>query len=130
MPLTDLQAMIATVINVPSSLIWNLLIYLLLGCGLFFTVRTRFIQFRLLGRGWCEMAGSRHHVNNHSDISPFQAFATGLASRVGSGNIAGVATAISVGGPGAIFSTNQAPTPPPFSPGFPQKNRCVNTKPS
>ena len=90
-------------INAGNDLIWGqILIYLLIGTGLYFTLRTGFLQLRLLGRGWTEMVGGRRH-GDASDISPFQAFATGLASRVGTGNIAGVAIAIATGGPGAVF---------------------------
>lgn len=80
----------------------SILVYLLLGVGLYFTIRTRFVQLRLFGQGIREMVAGFHH-RNPGDISPFQAFATGMASRVGTGNIAGVAIAISLGGPGAVF---------------------------
>lgn len=89
-----------TAINGP---LWNGLIFLLLGAGLFFTVATGFVQFRLLGRSVKEMLGGRKQGSDPHGITPFQAFVTGLASRVGVGNIAGVAIAISVGGPGAVF---------------------------
>lgn len=78
-----------------------LLIYLLAGVGIWFTVRTRAMQVRLVGRIVRTVAGSRHA--EAGGISPFQAFAIGLASRVGTGNIAGVAIAITLGGPGAVF---------------------------
>ncbi len=82
---------------------WTGLVYVLLGAGLFFTVATGFVQFRLLGRSIKEMLGGRKQGDDPHGITPFQAFVTGLASRVGVGNIAGVAIAISVGGPGAVF---------------------------
>lgn len=82
---------------------WAGLVYVLLGAGLFFTVATGFVQFRLLGRSIKEMLGGRKQGDDPHGITPFQAFVTGLASRVGVGNIAGVAIAISVGGPGAVF---------------------------
>ena len=82
---------------------WTGLVYVLLGAGLFFTLATGFVQFRLLGRSIKEMLGGRKQGDDPHGITPFQAFATGLASRVGVGNIAGVAIAISVGGPGAVF---------------------------
>lgn len=78
-----------------------LLIYLLAGVGIWFTVRTRAMQVRLVRRMVRTVAGSRHA--EAGGISPFQAFAIGLASRVGTGNIAGVAIAITLGGPGAVF---------------------------
>lgn len=90
-------------LNELNGFVWgSVLVYLLLGVGLYFTIRTRAIQLRLFRQGIREMlAGFKHR--NPGDISPFQAFATGMASRVGTGNIAGVAIAISLGGPGAVF---------------------------
>mgnify|MGYP000907289752 FL=1 len=82
---------------------WTGLVYVLLGAGLFFTLATGFVQFRLFGRSIKEMLGGRKQGDDSHGITPFQAFVTGLASRVGVGNIAGVAIAISVGGPGAVF---------------------------
>ncbi|PHV11250.1 sodium:alanine symporter family protein [Chitinimonas sp. BJB300] len=83
-----------------NSYLWGyILVYLLLTVGVFFTFRFSFLQFRSLKR-----AMQVTFIKAKPDeISPFQAFATGLASRVGTGNLAGVATAISLGGPGAIF---------------------------
>ncbi len=82
---------------------WTGLVYVLLGAGLFFTLATGFVQFRLLGRSIKEMLGGRKQGDDPHGITPFQAFVTGLASRVGVGNIAGVAIAIKLGGPGAVF---------------------------
>lgn len=76
------------------------LVYLLVAAGIYFTVRTRFIQIRYFKR----MLGQLTHSRTHTEgISSFQAFCVGLASRVGTGNIAGVAIALTVGGPGSIF---------------------------
>lgn len=77
------------------------LIYLLLGVGLYFTIRTRAVQIRYFGRMIRQLAGSR--AGAEGGISSFQAFCVGLASRVGTGNIAGVAIALTLGGAGAIF---------------------------
>jgi len=86
-----------------NSYLWgNALAYLLLGAGMYFTVRTGAVQLRFFWQGVREMLGGMRHQTPGS-ISPFQAFATGMASRVGVGNIAGVAIAISLGGPGAVF---------------------------
>jgi len=86
-----------------NTRVWgSVLVYLLLGAGLYFTVRTRAIQVRYFWQGIREMLGGMRH-RKPGDISPFQAFSTGMASRVGVGNIAGVAIAISLGGPGAVF---------------------------
>jgi len=79
-----------------------ILVPLLLGAGLFFTWRLRGIQVRMFFRSVREMFRGVK-AEHEGDISPFQAFATGLASRVGTGNIVGVAVAIGLGGPGAIF---------------------------
>ena len=88
-----------------NNLLWTyILVIMLLGCAIWFTIRTRFVQFRmlkemirLLGESTSQTKGNAHQV------SSFQAFAISLASRVGTGNLAGVATAISIGGPGTIF---------------------------
>ncbi|MFD4294615.1 alanine/glycine:cation symporter family protein [Rhodococcus sp. NPDC058505] len=77
------------------------LIYLLIGAGLYFTVRTRGVQFRKFGAMVRQLGASRSGAGG--GISSFQAFCVGVASRVGTGNIAGVAIALTLGGPGAIF---------------------------
>ncbi len=88
--------------NAISGLIWgHVLIYLLIAAGLFFTVRLGFIQFRDFGYSFKVMFASREGANG--GISSFQAFCTSLAARVGTGNMAGVAVALYLGGPGAIF---------------------------
>jgi alanine or glycine:cation symporter, AGCS family len=76
------------------------LIYALLGVGLYYTIRTKAVQFRYFPRMFRVMLGSGRASGG---ISSFQAFCVGLASRVGTGNIAGVAIALTLGGPGAIF---------------------------
>ena len=87
-----------------SDSLWEWLVWVLIGVGVFFTLSTGFVQFRLLGRSIREMTGScRSHDGGEQGITAFQAFVTGLASRVGTGNIAGVAIAIGSGGPGAVF---------------------------
>ncbi|WP_163887503.1 alanine/glycine:cation symporter family protein [Mycolicibacterium hippocampi] len=84
-----------------SDLLYSyILVYLLVGVGIYFTVRTRFIQVRYFTRMIKQLTHSRTHCDG---VSPFQAFCVGLASRVGTGNIAGVAIALTIGGPGAIF---------------------------
>lgn len=88
-----------------SDFLWSyLLVALLLGCALLFTLRSRFVQFgflremfRLLGESTSKSADGQRH------ISSFEAFVISLASRIGTGNLAGVATALFVGGPGAVF---------------------------
>jgi AGCS family alanine or glycine:cation symporter len=89
-------------ISAANSVIWGkLLIYLLLGAGAYFTIRSRFVQFRHIGHIFTVMKRSLR--TEHGGISSFGAFTTGLAARVGTGNIAGVALAINLGGPGAVF---------------------------
>lgn len=75
------------------------LIVALLGCALWFSFRTRFVQFRLFREMWSVLGDS----SEGGHVSSFQAFMVSLASRVGTGNLAGVATAIAAGGPGAVF---------------------------
>lgn len=77
------------------------LVYVLVGAGVWFTVRTGFVQVRWFGAMLRQVLSSRSDAEG--GISSFQAFAVGLASRVGTGNIAGVAVALTLGGPGAIF---------------------------
>ncbi|MDT0500352.1 MULTISPECIES: sodium:alanine symporter family protein [unclassified Halomonas] len=84
-----------------NGLLWgSVLIYLLIGAGLYFTVMTRGIQFRYFGHMFKLL---RHSRQANGGISSFQALSTSLAARVGTGNLAGVAVAIYFGGPGAIF---------------------------
>lgn len=80
------------------------LIILLVGTGIFLTVKTKFIQFRLIGEMFKLITESAPtDKSGKKGISSFQAFTISAASRIGTGNIAGVATAIALGGPGAIF---------------------------
>ena len=90
-----------------SNVVWNgLLLYLLDGTGIVFTIRTRFVQVRKFGAGWKHLFG---HFSLNGEkagkdgMSPFQALTTAIAAQVGTGNIAGAATALYSGGPGAIF---------------------------
>ncbi|ABY69099.1 putative sodium/alanine symporter [Actinobacillus pleuropneumoniae serovar 3 str. JL03] len=89
------------IVNTIDGPLWDITILILLGTGLFFTITTGFVQLRLLPRSLREMWGGRSAEGK--SLTPFQAFTTGLASRVGVGNIGGVATAIALGGPGAVF---------------------------
>lgn len=91
-----------SIIQSANDLLWgSVLIYLLLGTGLFFTIRLRFIQFRHFGHMFSVLKNSR--TSDDAGISSFQALMTSLAARVGTGNLIGVATAIYLGGPGAVF---------------------------
>ncbi len=79
----------------------HILILFLVFAGLYFTIRTRAVQVRMFGHMWTNIMKSR--TVEGDGISSFQAFAIGIASRVGTGNIMGVALALILGGPGAIF---------------------------
>jgi AGCS family alanine or glycine:cation symporter len=93
---------VAAIIDFLNTIFWNyILIYGLLAVGLFFTWRLGFQQFLHPGRFFGAILHSRQ--TDKAGISPFQALATSLASRVGTGNLAGVAVALYLGGPGAIF---------------------------
>lgn len=80
-----------------------ILIILLIGAGLYFTVRTRFVQVRCFGEGLKQVFGGIFKKEKNSGINSFQALATAVAAQVGTGNIVGACGAILVGGPGAIF---------------------------
>ena len=90
-----------------NDFIWTyILIAMLITIGVYFTFKTKFVQFtnfkemfKLLGEG----TGSENKDKSKNEISSFQAFCIGTASRVGTGNLAGVASAIAIGGPGAVF---------------------------
>jgi alanine or glycine:cation symporter, AGCS family len=90
-----------TLINSLNGLIWSpALVYLCLGAGLYFSLRLRFPQVRHFVRSARLLFGSSASARG---VSSFQAFALAVSGRVGTGNIAGVATAIAFGGPGAVF---------------------------
>ncbi len=81
-----------------------ILIILLIGTGLFFTFKTRFVQVRCFGEGMKQVFGGMFSKDkNRGGISSFQALATAIAAQVGTGNIVGACGAILIGGPGAIF---------------------------
>ncbi|PJH94221.1 sodium:alanine symporter family protein [Bacillus sp. SN1] len=89
-----------SLINIPSDFIWNYLFYILIGLGLFFTIRFGFIQFRYFIEMF-RIVGEKPEGNK--GVSSMQAFFISAASRVGTGNLTGVALAIATGGPGAVF---------------------------
>ncbi len=85
-----------------TDLLWSyVLIVLLVGLGLWFTVASRFVQFRFFGAMFSSLRRGLHEKEGH--LSSFQALVVSVAGRVGGGNIAGVAVAITLGGPGAVF---------------------------
>ena len=93
------------IINTANDVLWTyILIAMLLGCAVYFTWRTRFVQFRNLREMLRLLTeGAPKSADGQRQVSSFQAFAVSIASRVGTGNLAGVATAIAVGGAGAVF---------------------------
>ncbi len=89
------------IINYVNDLVWsNALIVLCLGAGIYFSVVTKFLQVRYLGEMVRLLFSGK---SSKRGVSSFQAFSLAIAGRVGTGNIAGVATAIGMGGPGAVF---------------------------
>lgn len=94
-----------SIISSVNDVLWTyVLVTMLLGCALWFTFKTRFVQFRMT-REMVRLLGDSvpSSAEGEKHISSFQAFAISIASRVGTGNLAGVATAIVTGGPGAVF---------------------------
>ncbi|QEK12050.1 sodium:alanine symporter family protein [Crassaminicella thermophila] len=93
---------LSSLIGAIGSFAWGpIMIVFLVGTGFVLTLGTKVIQFRKLGYAF-KLLFSKEHAND-GDITPFQALMTSLAATIGTGNIAGVATAIAVGGPGAVF---------------------------
>jgi AGCS family alanine or glycine:cation symporter len=92
-------------VQVGNDLIWSqYLIGLLITAGIFFTIGSKFVQLRWIPEMFRAIGEKPETLDNgKKGISPFQAFAISAGSRVGTGNIAGVATAIVLGGPGAVF---------------------------
>lgn len=86
------------------DIVWSpALVILLVGAGLFFTVRTRCVQVRMLPEMVRLLFGKRRSEEGSKGISSFEAFCISLSGRVGTGNVVGVATAIALGGPGSVF---------------------------
>lgn len=104
--------MLNNLITQVNDAMWGyVLIGALIACGLWFTWKTRGVQFRMIGEmvrlltdsGISGTQGLDNQDKNHKHVTSFQAFAVSVATRVGTGNLAGVATAIAIGGPGAVF---------------------------
>jgi alanine or glycine:cation symporter, AGCS family len=99
-----LDSLTVSILSFASS-VWNIMVPVLFGIGLILTIRIGFLQFRKLGVAMriTFSKRSRSKSSREGDITPFAALSTALAATLGNGNIAGVATAIFAGGPGAIF---------------------------
>ena len=104
-----MEQILSTIVNAVNDVLWNkqlLLLFLLLGTGIYFSIRTRFIQVRGFAEGMRRVFGgfslNGEKAGKHG-MSSFQALTTAIAAQVGTGNITGCATALYSGGPGAIF---------------------------
>lgn len=99
------EALLEIVVTINNYLSNYVLIILLVGMGIWFTIRTKGIQFRGFGEGWRRLFGdfSLRGGNQGGAMTSFQALATAIAAQVGTGNIVGACGAIIIGGPGAIF---------------------------
>ena len=100
-----MDALLKVVQTINLYLSEYILIVLLIGCGLYFSIRTRFVQIRCFGEGMRRVFGnlSLNGKKQKSGLSSFQALTTAIAAQVGTGNIVGACGAILIGGPGAIF---------------------------
>lgn len=97
---------LAGIVTNAKDFLWNfLLLFLLLGTGIYYTVRLRFVQVRKFGEGWKRIFGGigRGKSADRTGMSSFQSLATAVAAQVGTGNLTGAATALLYGGPGAVF---------------------------
>ena len=96
-----------TLVDSANSVLWNvILIVLLCGTGIYYTIRLKFIQIRKFPEGLKHVFGNlslNGEKGNNGEMTPFQSVATAIAAQVGTGNLAGAATALVGGGPGAIF---------------------------
>ena len=104
-----MEAIITKIVGAVNDVLWNkqlLLLFLLLLTGIYYSIRTRFVQIRKFGEGWRRLFGSfslSGEKAGKEGMSSFQALTTAIAAQVGTGNITGCATALYSGGPGAIF---------------------------
>ncbi|MGL4829946.1 MAG: alanine:cation symporter family protein, partial [Vibrio sp.] len=98
--MNNLQSFLQTV----DSLVWGPpLLILLVGTGVYFTFRLGLLQFRRLPAALAMVFGREKSSDKQGDVSSFAALCTALSATIGTGNIVGVATAIKLGGPGALF---------------------------
>ena len=105
-----MEAILTNIVAAVNDVLWNkylVLLFLLLGSGIYFTIRTGFVQVRKFGEGMRLVFGNislKGKEAGKDGMSSFQALATAIAAQVGTGNIAGCASALVSGGPGAIGS--------------------------
>ena len=104
-----MEEMLSALVGAVNLVLWDyLLIYALLGIGLFFTIYLGAPQVTKLGAGFKSVFGGLFAKKDpadkdHKSLSQFQALAVAVSAQIGTGNVAGVATAITAGGPGAVF---------------------------
>ncbi|GAB4267692.1 MAG: sodium:alanine symporter family protein [Candidatus Rifleibacteriota bacterium] len=98
--MNDFANLVATL----DAYVWgSFLMFMLIGTGIFLSVRMKLVQVRLFHHAWSLITGKWDDPEDHGEITHFQALSTALAATIGTGNIAGVATALASGGPGAVF---------------------------
>jgi alanine or glycine:cation symporter, AGCS family len=96
--------LLSNIVGFFNNILWSyVLIALLLGLGLYFTIGSKFVQIRYLGEMFRVLKEKSPESSGKKEISSLQAFFIGAATRIGTGNVAGVAMAIAIGGPGAVF---------------------------
>lgn len=99
----DISAALISISGAVDDFLYTyILVFLLVFVAIYFTIRTRFVQIRYI-KDMFKQLFEKKHVPGKKSISSFQAMMVSTASRVGTGNIAGIATAVALGGPGAIF---------------------------
>ncbi|USK72215.1 alanine/glycine:cation symporter family protein [Peribacillus asahii] len=97
-----MQHLLENMLGTTNDFLWSkLLIIMLVSFGIYFTFKSKFVQFRMLKEMVRVLMEGK--TSSKDSISPFQAFCIGMAARVGTGNITGIAIAIALGGPGAVF---------------------------
>lgn len=97
-----MQHLLENMLGTTNDFLWSkLLIIMLVSFGIYFTFKSKFVQFRMLKEMVRVLLEGK--TSSKDSISPFQAFCVGMAARVGTGNITGIAIAIALGGPGAVF---------------------------
>ncbi|AIQ77115.1 MULTISPECIES: alanine/glycine:cation symporter family protein [Paenibacillus] len=97
-----MQQMLDSMISATNDFLWSkILVVLLIVCGIYFTIRSKFVQFGMFKEMFRVLKESNERSKD--SISSFQAFCISMAARVGTGNITGIAIAIAIGGPGAVF---------------------------
>ena len=100
------MALIESINSTINGFVWGVpMLFLLVGTGIILTLRTRGVQFRKFGYAMKNTLGKifKKTEAGEGEITPFQAMSTALAATVGTGNIAGITTAITLGGPGTLF---------------------------